>query len=355
MGAPPEPLLYGAYGYSGRLVLERALERGRRFVLAGRREEPLRRLAERVGCEWRAFDLSSEAAIIEGLGDTALVLNCAGPFERTAAPLVDACLASGRHYLDITGEIDVFEALAARDEEARAAGSLLLPGVGFDVVPSDCLAVHLARRLPSAVRLVIGIDSRGGVSGGTATTMVEGAPRGGAVREGGVLRKEPLGARERRIDFGDGPRAAISIPWGDLATAYRSTGIPDIVVFATAPPAMRRLLPLLRLAAPLLGLRPVRALARRWVRRGEPGPTTEERARGWTRVWARVEDERGRGEAARLDGPEGYTFTARTAVAAVEAALGGTAPGGYQTPGTAFGPDFVLGIEGVERHDLPGG
>lgn len=351
MGAPSDPLLYGAYGYTGRLVARRALERGGRFVLAGRREEPVRRLARETGLTWRAFDLSSPAAIVAGLGDSPLVLNCAGPFERTAGPMADACLASGRHYLDITGEVAVFEALAARDGEARAAGVLLLPGVGFDVVPSDCLAVHVARRLPSATRLVIGIDHRGGVSRGTALTMLERAPRGGAVRAGGVLRDEPLGARVRRIDFGHGPRTAVSIPWGDLATAYRSTGIPDIEVYATVPARTRRLLRLARVAAPLLTFPPLRAAARRWVRRRDPGPTDDERARGWTRVWAEATDDEGGRAAARLEGPEAYTFTARAAVAAVERILDADAPVGYQTPGTAFGPDFVLGVEGVDRRD----
>lgn len=347
-----DPLLYGAYGYSGRLVLRRALDRGRRFVLAGRREEPLRRLAGEAGLDWRAFDLASTARIVEGLGDAPLVLNCAGPFEHTARPMVDGCVAAGRHYLDITGEIAVLEALAGRDDEARDAGVLLLPGVGFDVVATDCLAVHVARRLPSARRLVIGIDHRGGVSRGTAASMLQRAPRGGAVREDGVLRSEPLGARARRIDFGRGPRVAISIPWGDLATAYRSTGIPDIQVYATAPSRARRLLRLARPAARLLSAPPIRALARWWVRRGKPGPTDEERAGGWTRVWAQVADGEGGRATARLDGPEAYTFTARAAVASVGAVLDEAGPIGYRTPATAFGPDFVLGIEGVERHDL---
>ncbi|MGH7539386.1 MAG: saccharopine dehydrogenase family protein, partial [Gemmatimonadota bacterium] len=235
MSGAGELLVYGAYGYSGDLVVRRAVARGLRPVLAGRREEPLRRLADETGLRWRRFELSSPSETAGGVAGAAAVLNCAGPFVHTAEALLEACLAGGAHYLDITGEIAVFESLAARDAEALDARVVVLPGVGFDVVPSDCLAAHVARALPSATKLVIGIDSRGGVSRGTAMSMLERLPRGGAVRVDGALRTEPIGARRRRFDFGHGPREAISIPWGDLATAWRSTGIPNIEVYSTTP------------------------------------------------------------------------------------------------------------------------
>ena len=160
-----------------------------------------------------------------GLNDVTAVLNCAGPFSRTARPMADACLRCRVHYIDVTGEIPVFEALAARDREARAAGVMLLPGAGFDVVPSDCLAAHLKRRLPSATRLALGFQPGGGVSCGTAATMMaENLDRGGAIRCGGVLRPVPAAWRTRSIDFGRGPVTAMTIPWGDVSTAYHSTG-----------------------------------------------------------------------------------------------------------------------------------
>src|SRR3712207_3296995 len=145
--------------------------------------------------------------------------------------MAEACLSAGVHYLDITGEIGVFEALAARDAQARAAGVMLMPGVGFDVVPTDCLAAHLKRRLPSATRLALGFEAAGRLSRGTARTVIENLGAGGLVRQGGELKRVPAAWRTRVIDFGAGPRTAMTIPWGGVVTAYHSTGIPTIEVY----------------------------------------------------------------------------------------------------------------------------
>src|SRR4051795_5180707 len=170
-------LVYGANGYTGQLIAELARERGERPILAGRSEDKVRPLAERLGLPWRAFDLGHP-----DLHDVQLVLHCAGPFSATSRPMVDACLTARAHYLDITGEVEVFEAVLARDAEARERGVVLLPGVGFDVVPSDCLAALLHRKLPSATRLELAFATQGRASPGTLKTTVESLPRGGVVR-----------------------------------------------------------------------------------------------------------------------------------------------------------------------------
>src|SRR5438552_12002536 len=232
-------LIYGASGYTGSLIAQEAARRGQRPILAGRTAEMVQALALQLGLEHRIFSLDAPAALVEGIRDMRAVLHCAGPFARTAKPMADACLRTGVHYLDITGEEDVFEALAARDAEAKAARVMLLPGVGFDVVPSDCLAAHLKRRLPSATRLALGFMSRSRMSRGTALTVVENIHGGGLIRQDGLLKKVPTAWKTRTIDFGAGPVKAITIPWGDLATAYYSTGIPNIEVYMAAPWAMR--------------------------------------------------------------------------------------------------------------------
>ena len=166
--------------------------------------------------------------------------------------MADACLRTGVHYLDLTGEIPVFEALAARDAEARARRVMLLPAVGFDVVPTDCLAVHLLRRLPSATRLELGFQSVGpaGLPPGTQRTMIELLPFGDRVRRGGQLVVPERGEKLRRIDFGQGPVEAARFTWGDVFTAYHSTGIPDIEVYVALPPAMRRQMAMVRALRP---------------------------------------------------------------------------------------------------------
>ena len=280
-----------------------------------------------------------------------MVLHCAGPFAHTSKPIADASLRTGAHYLDITGEVGVFEALAARDREAKAAQVMLLPGVGFDVVPTDCLAAHLKRRLPSANRLALGFQTFGQVSRGTATTMVENIARGGVVRQDGVLRHVPAAWKTRVIDFGAGPTKAITIPWGDVSTAFHSTGIPNIEVYTAAPLRVRLAARASRRLGWLLGSGIVQGFLKRRIQAGPAGPSEEERAQGKSLVWGEVEDAAGQKVVSRLRGPEGYTMTVRTSLAVVERVLAGEAMPGFQTPGKLFGPDFVLGLEGVVRED----
>jgi short subunit dehydrogenase-like uncharacterized protein len=345
-------LLYGANGYTGGLVARLAAARGHRPVLAGRSAGAVCALAEELGLERRLFSLDDPARVDEALRGMATVLHCAGPFSRTSKPMADACLRTRTHYLDVTGEVEVLEALAARDGEARDVGVMLLPGCGFDVVPSDCLAVHLKGRLPGARRLVLAYGGFGRISRGTATTAIEGLGRGGLVRRDGVLTPVPSAWKTRRVDFGEGPRAAVTIPLGDLTTAWRSTGIPDIEVYFAAPPGLRALAVASRWLGPVLGSSPVRRLLTARVRAGAPGPTEDERRRGRAFVWGEVEDDAGRRAAGRLEMPEGYTVTAQAAVGVVERVLAGQAPAGFQTPATAYGPDFVLTLDGVARIDL---
>lgn len=345
-------LLYGANGYTGRLVARLAAERNLRPVLAGRDRGAVETLGAQLGFETRVFALDDAAAIDAALAEVVAVLHCAGPFSRTSRPVADAALRTGAHYLDITGEIAVFESLAARDAEARAAGVMLLPGVGFDVVPSDCLAAHLKRRLPTASRLALAIKGTGRVSHGTATTMVENIHRGGMVRRGGRLTPVPAAWMTRKIDFGSGPEEATTIPWGDVATAFHSTGIPDVEVYAELPASARLAMKATRLLGPLLASEPAQRLLKSRIKAQPAGPSDEERERGRSYVWGEAADDAGRRAVSRLTGPEGYTLTAMTALAAVGRVLRGDAPAGFQTPSKAFGADFILEIEGVAREDL---
>jgi short subunit dehydrogenase-like uncharacterized protein len=352
MNSTPTALLYGATGYTGRLIARMAAEHGVRPILAGRSAAAVAEQAGALGLEHRAFSLDDAAAVRRGLSGVSAVLHCAGPFSRTFRPMADACLATGVHYLDITGEIEVFEGLAARDAEARAAGVMLLPGVGFDVVPTDCLAAYLKQRLPSARRLLLGIKGTGRISHGTATTMIENQHRGGMVRRGGRLVRVPAAWRTREIDFGRGPRTAVTIPWGDVSTAYHSTGIPDIEVYSGVSPAVRRMMVASRYLRPVLRMSWVQSLEKTLVRRQPAGPTEEELARNRSFVWGRVEDDAGLSAEARIRGPDGYLLTAHAALLTLRKTLEGTAPAGFQTPSRVHGPDLVLEVPGVQRVDV---
>jgi short subunit dehydrogenase-like uncharacterized protein len=343
-------LIYGANGYTGTLIAKEAVSRGLRPVLAGR-SQAVAEMATRLGLPHRVFGLDDAAAVREGLAGMTAVLHCAGPFAHTYRAVADACLAGHVHYLDVTGEIAVFEGLAALDGAARAANVMLLPGVGFDVVPSDCLAAHLKRCLPAATRLALGFQPCGGVSRGTAATMAENLDRGGAIRRGGALRPVPAAWRTRTIDFGRGPVIAMTIPWGDVSTAYHSTGIPDIEVYVAVPWRLRTAARLSRWFGWLLRSGPVQRWLKGRIRSGPPGPSDAQRARGRSLLWGEACDAAGRCVVSRLEGPEGYTLTAQAAVRVVEQVLAGRVVPGFQTPSRLLGPDFVLELPGVTRTD----
>ncbi len=346
-------LLYGANGYTGELIAREALARGLRPVLAGRTAETVSRLAAELELPWRAFDLEDPIRLGAELQDVAVVLHAAGPFVRTAKPMVAACLATGRHYLDITGEMGVFEAILRRGEQARAAGVVLLPGVGFDVVPSDCLAARLHAALPEADSLDLAFLSRGGGwTAGTLKTMIESLPHAGAVRRDGQIVPVPLAWEAREIDFACGRFWAVTIPWGDVSTAFHTTGIGNVRVFTGMPPRaiarLRRARPLL----PLAGFGPVKRWLQAWVGWRVRGPDARTRERARMSLWGEVSAPDGRRRSATLETPEGYALTAATAVEAVRRVLAGEVAPGAWTPARAFGADFIAGFPGVEVGEL---
>jgi short subunit dehydrogenase-like uncharacterized protein len=338
-------MIYGANGYTGELIAREAVRRGENPVLAGRNAGRIEALARELGCEARVFDLSAapRKADLEGIS---LVLHCAGPFVHTSPRMVRACLDAGAHYLDITGEISVFESVMTLDAEAKRRGVTLLPGVGFDVVPTDCLAAMLAGRLPDATDLMLAFSGGAGVSAGTQKTIIEGLGDGGAIRRDGRIARVPMLFDVREIAFPSRPRLAMTIPWGDVSTAYYTTGIPNIRVYrATSPRAvsrLRRLRPFL----PILALSPIKSfLKKRASRIG--GPNAHARETGRMEIWGRVSNAEGDEVTMTLTTPEGYALTVLTALEAVKRVLAEPARGGSFTPAKRFGPDFILGIPGV--------
>jgi short subunit dehydrogenase-like uncharacterized protein len=344
-------LLYGATGYTGSLTVRTAVQRGLKPILAGRNPEKVKALADALSLEWRAFPLEDAVALDLALREVPVVLHCAGPYSRTYKPMVDACLRTGTHYLDITGELVEHEALAGRDAEARAAGVMLLPSVGFDVVPTDCLAVHLKRRLPTATRLTLAFQSFGGASRGTMISTLDTVDRPGMIRRAGALEPVPAAWKTRMINFGQGPVSCTTLPWGDLATAYRSTGIPNIETYIALPATQRRVMKSARYLSWLLGSKPGKAALMRMAQALPAGPSDAERSAGYSLLWGEVTDEAGNQATCRMRTPHSYTLTAIASLMVVERVLAGDAPPGYQTPARAYGPDFVLGIEGVTRTD----
>ena len=360
-------MIYGANGFTGRRIAEEAVARGHRPILAGRNRHAVVALAESLNCPYRVFSLDAPddaAAAVAGLH---LVLHCAGPFSRTARPMMEACLKTRTHYLDITGEIDVFEHAASLDPAARERRVTLLPGVGFDVVPSDCLAAKLACRIAQPTHLVLAFTGIGMVSSGTARTMWEILPKGGMVRRDGKLKRVPLTYRIREIPFPGGPRTAVTIPWGDVATAWYTTAIPNIEVFLALPP---KTLKLMRWAGPLLSLgrilpfNPIVETAlRNLLSRQDAGAHPEQKAVAHpeqkagegnepingarSEFWGEVRNDACDTASAAIITPDAYTLTVFTALASAERVLTESLSPGFTTPARAFGPDFIDSMPGV--------
>lgn len=344
-------LLYGATGYTGKLTARTAKAQGLKPILAGRSEEKVKPFAEMLGLEWRAFDLADTARLDAALKEVAAVLHIAGPFSATSKPMVDACIRTGTHYLDITGEVAVFEALAARDDEAKKAGVMLLPGVGFDVVPSDCLAAHMKRRMPDAEDLKMYLGGLANASRGTAKTAVESIAKGTLVRRNGELIALE-GTHEDLIDFGKGPRPTVAISWGDVSTAYHSTKIPNIEVHFEATPEIARLVKTPALIKAFLGLSFMQSFLKRQIDRGPEGPTEQQRKEGYAVLLAVARNGAGDTIRSRMRTPEGYTLTASTGLELAKRAADGEFKSGFQTPSSCYGADFVLRFQGVTREDL---
>lgn len=345
-------LLYGSYGYTGDLIAREAIKQGLQPLLAGRDPVRLGAQAQALNVERLALALENRDALDAALERVPLVLHCAGPFVHTFDPMLQACLRTGTHYLDITGEIAVFEAIALHDQPAREADLTMLPGVGVDVVPTDCLARHVADQIPGATSLKLAIWSSGGSSRGTIKSGIEHIQRPGLVRKEGRIVEVPAGWKTMHVDFGRAMREAVIYPWGDVSTAYYSTGIGDIEVYMVVSDAMRRMMKPMRALKGLLGFPAVKRTLQALADRGPDGPGLEQLEQGWSIFWAEVSDEAGNRSTARLFGPQGYTLTARAAVASVARVLQGEAPSGFQTPSSAFGSDFVLGLKGVMLEEM---
>ncbi len=342
-------LLYGANGYTGRLIARAAKARGMAPMLAGRNEAAVKGLAEELDLPYRIIELDNIDRLKHHLKDVHAVLHCAGPFSATSAPMVEACLQTGTHYLDITGEIDVFEAIRRQDAAAKARGVLLMPGCGFDVVPTDCLALMLKNRLPDATHLLLAFASSGRPSRGTAKTMVEGFKAGGRVRENGVLRHVPLAYKVTTLPFFTGPQLAMTIPWGDVFTAFVTTGIPNIEVYLGVTPAQVKQVKRMRYWRWLVSRDWVQTYLKKKIDQRRPGPTDEERQKAKTVVYGKVENEAGQWAEIQLLTPNGYDLTVEASLRIVKYVLKHDVPAGYRTPAQLMGADFVMQLPGVER------
>lgn len=344
-------LLYGAYGYTGRLTAELAAANKLDVVLAGRNKDALAGMSDRLRLPIRPVELSEVSQLSQALNDIACVVHMAGPFAVTSTPMLSACVATHTNYIDITGEIEVFEAIWSREDEIRRAGITAVPGAGFDVVPSDCLALYVAGKLERPVSLVIALRGLEGASQGTLRTAIRQVSKPVLCRRAGAI--VALEDRSPRwIDFGSGNEPCVPVSWGDIATAFHSTGIGNITVYFRRTTLFRSADILRRLFGRFLqggiGQRALAAL----VRRFPEGPTRSERIGHHSTIWAEAMDASGKSFRATLSTPDAYDFAANSALDIASRINTLPAALGVVTPSQAFGADFVLSLRGCSRTDI---
>jgi short subunit dehydrogenase-like uncharacterized protein len=343
-------VVYGSYGYTGELVVDECRKKNLAVILAGRKGEALEKQSQASGYPYKIVDMDDHQALLDLLKEGKVVIHCGGPFRHTAKKMADACLETRTHYTDITGEYGVFELLAGYDAKARDAGITILPGTGFDVVPSDCLALHLKNKLPTATHLQLAFTmSKGGLSRGTKKSMAEGLGYGGMIRKNGKLVPINLGDKIMEVDFGGFKTPTLCIPWGDISTAWRSTGIPNIEVYTGATKGMISNARRSKYLNWLLRMSWVKKMMLGKIDKKPGGPSEEKLTTGRSYLWGKVWNDQGQQVEARLETVSGYLLTAKTSVLIAEKILRGQVKTGYQTPAMAYGEDLIMEIEGSKR------
>jgi len=338
-------LLYGANGYTGKLIAKLAASYNLQPILAGRTEANIKPVADELQLPYRIIDLDNKTQLENALSEVKLVLHAAGPYAYTAKQMVEACLQTGTHYIDINGDIAVFEMLKTYDGVAKEKNIMVMPGVGFDVVPTDCIALKLKNKMPDATHLKLAFASiGGGLSHGTAITMAGKIGEGGAVRENGKIVRKPLGQKGMWVNFGEEKIFVMTIPWGDISTAYTTTQIPNIETYTGIAPKVYRLLKFQWAFNWSLRTEFIRNIIRKKIKAKPAGPSDEQRKNSSSMVWGEISNASGGKITAAISCLDGYTLTAHSSLIITQKILSGNFKPGYQTPAGCYGENLVMEV-----------
>lgn len=347
-------LLYGANGYTGQLILEEFAKQSVQPVIAGRNEAKIKPLSQKYGFDYRIFSLDDPDTLDAHLQEFNMVLHCAGPYVFTTEPMVEACIRTGKHYLDISGRIEGFEYGFSKDLEAKKSGIMLLPGVGFNVVPSDCLVAHLHQQLPDATHLTLCVAMKdGGVSHGTAVSAVENLGQFGKIRKNGVIKEVNIAHKSKQFDFvGDYQSIGIIVPWGDVSTAYYTANIPNVETYMAVSSMNAKVMKWSNSLRGLLKTNIVKNLAKRFIENRPLGPDATQRAASVSYFYGEVQNAKGETKKACLKTAEAYSLTAKMATKIATIVSQGKHKVGFQTPSSLLGADFILTFDGSVLTDI---
>lgn len=341
-------LIYGANGYTGALIAEAAAARGVSAIVGGRNKRVVEAVAQRCQLPFRVFALDDHRTLVEELRDVQTVIHCAGPFSATAKAMMEACIESQTHYTDITGEWEIFLLAADYDDRARSAGVVLCPGVGFDVIPTDCLAWALKEKLPGATEIHIAVDAALVLSPGSTKTLIESFKRDDGIEQrDGVLRRGAVEPKIRQAEFSSGSKMIVSMPLGDLAAIAHSSKIANVDVYHAMSPSAIQSMKKMNRIKPLLRLSPLQKLLKWYVGRSVHGPDTLRRESLPSHLWGQAANAEGDIVSARITTPNGYTVTVDGALAVAELLSSYDGAGGYCTPAMLGGTALLTGLSGV--------
>lgn len=341
--------VFGATGYTGRLVVAELVRRGAKPLVAGRNESKLAALAqEHGGLPTMTADVTQPQSLGAVAARSRVLINCAGPFVDLGEPVVDAAIQAGSHYLDTTGEQPFVRAVQERDRAARERGVAVVPAHAFEIALADCGAALLSRGYRDIASLEVVYATRFRASQGTKRSALKVLGAEGRCFEGGDLVVEPPARHRRRLELpeGWGEVVAVSFPGAEIVTIPRHTRTRSVRVYLALPRIAGLMVPWVVPLVRGLARTPVSGLVQRALGSDTSGPAPEVRARARFLIFLEIRGVRAgqaRVDKMILTGRDPYGITACLAAAA---ALRMCEPGydarGVLTPAQAFDPEAVL-------------
>jgi short subunit dehydrogenase-like uncharacterized protein len=335
-------LIYGASGYTGKLLAKHLVHKGLRPVLAGRSSK-VEQIGQELNCPTRIFSTEDAA---DHLADIDVLVNVAGPFSATQDGLIKGCLRTKTHYLDIAGEFAEMEQAFKYHSEAQQAGIVILPAAGFGVVPTDVAAKIAGDQIEDPTQLTIIYATLGGASRGTLKTVLKDIQKPGHILKDGKHQKALPAQSELKVDILDKSFKTVYNPWrADLFTAHKSTGIKNIETYSEFPGFVVSMM-----KGKLNWLRNL--ILKRLINFLPEGPSEKALAKGSTYVKAIAKNDRGEMGIVELKGPEAYRFTVLSIHKMINLIWGAIDEKGYLTP-SMLGTDWIFAVEEIDIKVLP--
>ena len=344
-GREPALVIIGATGYTGRLVAHEAAGSTAPVILAARDPEKLAAIAEQVGiATTQQVDVTDEASLERLIRPGDAVINTAGPFTELGEPVIEACIAAGAHYVDITGEQPFMRAMHHKYHvPALRAEVAVVNAMAFEYALGDCAVAVTAEGLRRPLRSLDVIYAWGGAasSRGTRRTVLRMLGTRGWVRRDGGFYPQAPGSGHRTTRLASGKKLhAVAFGAGEVVTAPRYLEVDDACGWMVMGSLSARVVPILAPALPV-AVPLLRPLLERAVTR-KPDPTPEDRQESGFTIRVELEAADDTRRAAEVHGSDPYGITATAAVQGALRAMNPEAPAGVLAPSQLVDPRSFL-------------